>query len=309
MARFAANLSTLFTEVSLLDRIDLAAAAGFRALEVQLPYAVPAKALRARLDAYGLPMVLHNLPAGDWEAGDRGVACDPARRAEFWDGIGRAIDYAGVLGVTQLNCLAGRAGTGTDEATARATLVENIGEAAATLRGAGLRLMIEPVNIGPEAAFARVQPLLSLMGKTITHVGAAGAGQVTKVANQIIVALTIAAVGEALVFASKAGAEPDRVRQALLGGFASSRVLEVHGARMLSRSFSPGFRIALHQKDLSLALDGARKLGLALPQTAGAAQLMQVMQGQGWDQLDHSALIKALELMGRHEIAPEHPLS
>ena len=162
---------------------------------------------------------------------------------------------------------------------------------------------------GPEAAFARVQPLLTLMGKTITHVGAAGAGQVTKVANQIIVALTIAAVGEALVFASKAGAEPDRVRQALLGGFASSRVLEVHGARMLSRSFSPGFRIALHQKDLSLALDGARKLGLALPQTAGAAQLMQVMQGQGWDQLDHSALIKALELMGRHEIAPEHPLS
>ena len=144
MARFAANLSTLFTEVSLLDRIDRAAAAGFRALEVQLPYAVPAKALRARLDAYGLPMVLHNLPAGDWEAGDRGVACDPARRAEFRDGIGRAIDYAGVLGVTQLNCLAGRAGT--DEATARATLVENIGEAAATLRGAGLRLMIEPVN-------------------------------------------------------------------------------------------------------------------------------------------------------------------
>ncbi|MCC7133350.1 MAG: NAD-binding protein, partial [Gemmatimonadales bacterium] len=125
----------------------------------------------------------------------------------------------------------------------------------------------------------------------------------TKVANQIIVALTIAAVGEALVFASKAGADPAKVRQALMGGFASSRILEVHGERMIKRTFNPGFRIALHQKDLSLALSGARAMGVALPQTAGAAQLMQVCAAHGLDQLDHSALVRALELMSRQEVA------
>jgi 2-hydroxy-3-oxopropionate reductase len=155
-----------------------------------------------------------------------------------------------------------------------------------------------------EAAFARIQPLLALMGKNITHVGDVGAGQITKVANQIIVALNIAAVGEALLFASKAGADPAKVRQALMGGFASSRILEVHGERMIKRTFNPGFRIGLHQKDLNLALQGAKALGVALPQTAGAAQLMQVCAAQGWDQLDHSALVKALELMAAHEVAP-----
>ncbi len=155
--------------------------------------------------------------------------------------------------------------------------------------------------------FAAVQPLLALMGKNITHVGPVGAGQVTKVANQIIVALNIAAVGEALVFASKAGADPAKVRQALMGGFASSRILEVHGQRMIDRSFKPGFRIGLHQKDLNLALQGAKALGVALPQTAGAAQLMQTCAAQGWDQLDHSALVKALELMAAHPVAPEPP--
>lgn len=159
------------------------------------------------------------------------------------------------------------------------------------------------------AAFARIQPLFALMGKNITHVGDVGAGQITKVANQMIVALNIAAVAEALVFASKAGADPARVRQALMGGFAASRILEVHGERMLKRTFNPGFRIALHQKDLGLALQGARALGIAMPQTAGAAQLMQVMQAQGWDQLDHSALVKALELMGGHEVNSESPIS
>jgi 2-hydroxy-3-oxopropionate reductase len=153
-----------------------------------------------------------------------------------------------------------------------------------------------------EAAFERVQPLLALMGKNITHVGEVGAGQVTKVANQIIVALNIAAVGEALVFASKAGADPAKVRQALMGGFAASRILEVHGERMLKRSFNPGFRIGLHQKDLNLALQGAKALGVALPGTAQVAQLMQACAAQGWDQMDHSALVKALELLAAHEL-------
>ncbi len=152
-------------------------------------------------------------------------------------------------------------------------------------------------------AFERVLPLLQLMGKNITHVGGNGDGQITKVANQIIVALNIAAVSEALVFASKAGADPAKVRLALMGGFASSRILEVHGERMIKRTFNPGFRIGLHQKDLSLALQGAKALGVALPQTAGAAQLMQACAAQGWDQLDHSALVKALELLANHAVA------
>ena len=155
---------------------------------------------------------------------------------------------------------------------------------------------------GEEATFARIKPLFELMGKNITRVGGAGAGQTTKVANQIIVALNIAAVGEALVFASKAGADPAKVREALMGGFASSRILEVHGERMIKRTFTPGFRIALHQKDLNLALQSAKAMNLALPNTAGTAQLMQAAAAQGWDQLDHSALVRALEVMGNHEV-------
>ncbi|HXE47152.1 MAG TPA: 2-hydroxy-3-oxopropionate reductase, partial [Ramlibacter sp.] len=153
---------------------------------------------------------------------------------------------------------------------------------------------------GPDAAFERIKPLFERMGKNITLVGGNGDGQTTKAANQIIVALNIAAVGEALLFASKAGADPAKVRQALMGGFAASRILEVHGERMIKRTFNPGFRIALHQKDLSLALAGAKALGVALPQTASAAQLMQVCAANGWDQLDHSALVKALEMMAAH---------
>jgi 2-hydroxy-3-oxopropionate reductase len=145
--------------------------------------------------------------------------------------------------------------------------------------------------------------LFELMGKNITLVGGVGDGQTTKVANQIVVALTIEAVAEALVFASKAGADPAKVRQALMGGFAASRILEVHGERMISRKFDPGFRIALHQKDLNLALEGARAVGMALPNTAGAQQLFNVavaLGGKGWD---HSGLVKALESMaGGHEI-------
>jgi 2-hydroxy-3-oxopropionate reductase len=156
---------------------------------------------------------------------------------------------------------------------------------------------------GDEAAFERVKPLLEKMGKNITLVGGNGDGQTTKVANQIIVALNIAAVGEALLFASKAGADPAKVRQALMGGFASSRILEVHGERMIKRTFAPGFRIRLHQKDLNLALQGARELGVSLPQTANATQLMQACAANGMADLDHSALVKALELMADHEVA------
>jgi 2-hydroxy-3-oxopropionate reductase len=166
-------------------------------------------------------------------------------------------------------------------------------------KAASLTIMVG----GKDEVFARVQPLLALMGKNITHVGPAGAGQVTKVANQIIVALNIAAVGEALVFASKAGADPARVRQALMGGFASSRVLEVHGERMIKRTFNPGFRIKLHQKDLNLALQGARALGVALPNTATTAQLMQACAANGGADSDHSALVQALELLAQHAVA------
>ncbi|WP_342769000.1 2-hydroxy-3-oxopropionate reductase [Hydrogenophaga borbori] len=156
---------------------------------------------------------------------------------------------------------------------------------------------------GDAAVFQRVKPLLECMGKNITLVGGNGDGQTTKVANQIIVALNIAAVGEALVFASKAGADPAKVREALMGGFASSRILEVHGERMIKRTFNPGFRIQLHQKDLGLALQGARELGVALPQTANAAQLMQACAAHGLGELDHSALVQALEIMAGHPVA------
>jgi 2-hydroxy-3-oxopropionate reductase len=166
-------------------------------------------------------------------------------------------------------------------------------------KAASLTIMVG----GDEAVFERIKPLFELMGKNITLVGGNGDGQTTKVANQIIVALNIAAVGEALLFASKAGADPARVRQALMGGFAASRILEVHGERMIKRTFNPGFRIALHQKDLNLAMAGAKAMGVALPQTASAAQLMQVCAANGWDQLDHSALVKSLEHMAAHEVA------
>ncbi|MGX5652603.1 2-hydroxy-3-oxopropionate reductase [Hydrogenophaga borbori] len=156
---------------------------------------------------------------------------------------------------------------------------------------------------GDAAVFQRMKPLLECMGKNITLVGGNGDGQTTKVANQIIVALNIAAVSEALVFASKAGADPAKVREALMGGFASSRILEVHGERMIKRTFNPGFRIKLHQKDLGLALQGARELGVALPQTASAAQLMQACAAHGLGELDHSALVQALEIMAEHPVA------
>jgi 2-hydroxy-3-oxopropionate reductase len=156
---------------------------------------------------------------------------------------------------------------------------------------------------GPDAAFARAKPLFDLMGKNITHVGSEpGAGQVCKVANQIIVALNIQAVSEALVFASKAGADPAKVRQALMGGFASSRILEVHAERMLNGTFNPGFKIKLHQKDLNLALSSAKALSLSLPNTAVAQQMLSSCIAHGGAELDHSALILAIEGMAAHSI-------
>ncbi|AJG22096.1 2-hydroxy-3-oxopropionate reductase [Cupriavidus basilensis] len=166
-------------------------------------------------------------------------------------------------------------------------------------RNATLSIMVG----GPQATFETVRPLFELMGKNITLVGDNGAGQTAKVANQIIVALNIEAVAEALLFASKAGADPARVRQALMGGFASSKVLEVHGERMIKRTFDPGFRIGLHQKDLNLALSNAREMGVSLPNTATCQELFNACASHGGSDWDHSALVRALELMANHEVA------
>ncbi len=166
-------------------------------------------------------------------------------------------------------------------------------------RNATLTIMVGATDAG----FARVKPWLDLMGKNVTHVGPTGAGQTAKVANQIVVALTIEAVAEALLFAAKAGVDPAKVRQALLGGFASSRVLEVHGARMIERNFEPGARVELHQKDLENALAGARAMGLALPGTANAQQLFNACRAAGGARWDHSAMVKALEMLAGQPVA------
>ena len=165
-------------------------------------------------------------------------------------------------------------------------------------RNATLSIMVG----GTEAAFQRVKPVFDLMGRNITLVGGHGDGQTAKVANQIVVALTIEAVGEALLFAAKAGADPARVRQALMGGFAASRILEVHGERMVERRFEPGFRIELHQKDLNLALSSARALGVSLPNTANTQELFNACAAHGGKALDHSALVQALEKLANFEI-------
>ena len=156
---------------------------------------------------------------------------------------------------------------------------------------------------GDQPTFDKVKPLFELMGQNITLVGVNGDGQTCKVANQIIVALTIEAVGEALLFASKAGADPAKVRQALMGGFASSKILEIHGERMINRTFDPGFRITLHQKDLNLALSNARKLQMALPNTATAQELFNSVAAQGNSGLDHSAMVLALEKLAEYKVS------
>jgi 2-hydroxy-3-oxopropionate reductase len=159
------------------------------------------------------------------------------------------------------------------------------------------------IMVGAEpATFERVKPLFEAMGKNITLVGPVSSGQTAKVANQIIVALNIEAVAEALLFAAKAGADPEKVRQALLGGFASSKILEVHGERMIKRTFDPGFRIELHQKDLNLALASARAIGVSLPNTATAQELFNACGAHGGKAWDHSAMVKALEKLSNFEI-------
>jgi 2-hydroxy-3-oxopropionate reductase len=155
---------------------------------------------------------------------------------------------------------------------------------------------------GDEKVFEKIKPIFELMGKNINLVGGNGDGQTAKVANQIIVALNIEAVAEALLFASKAGADPAKVRQALMGGFAGSKILEVHGERMVKRTFDPGFRIELHQKDLNLALSSARELGVSLPNTATAQELFNSCAAHGGKAWDHSAMVKALEMMANFEI-------
>ena len=170
-------------------------------------------------------------------------------------------------------------------------------------KNASLSIMVG----GPEAVFERIKPLFELMGKNITLVGGNGDGQTAKVANQIIVALNIEAVAEALLFAARAGADPARVRQALMGGFASSKILEVHGERMVKRTFAPGFRIALHQKDLNLALSSARELGVSLPNTAMAQELFNSCAAHGGQAWDHSAMVKALEKLANFEIGQTPP--
>jgi 2-hydroxy-3-oxopropionate reductase len=155
---------------------------------------------------------------------------------------------------------------------------------------------------GPVDVFNQIKPYFERMGKNIVHIGDHGDGQTCKVANQIVVALTIEAVGEALLFASKAGADPAKVRAALLGGFAQSRILELHGERMIKHNFNPGFRIRLHQKDLNLALESARSMGLSLPNTSLAQELFNAVAAQGGSDLDHSAMVLALEKLANHAI-------
>jgi 2-hydroxy-3-oxopropionate reductase len=170
-------------------------------------------------------------------------------------------------------------------------------------KAASLTIMVG----GPESAFNAVKPLFELMGKNITLVGGNGDGQTTKVANQIIVALTIEAVGEALLLAAKAGADPSKVRQALMGGFAASRILEVHGERMIKRTFNPGFRIELHQKDLNLALSTAKQMGISLPNTASCQELFNSCSAHGGASWDHSAMVRALEKLANFEIGQSPP--
>lgn len=192
-------------------------------------------------------------------------------------------------------------------------------EFAKKLDALGVKMLDAPVSggqVGAEKAtlsimvggqpevFAQIKPYFEIMGKNIVHIGDNnGDGQTCKVANQIVVALTIEAIGEALLFASKAGADTAKVRQALLGGFAQSRILELHGERMLERKFDPGFRIQLHQKDLNLALQSARSLGLSLPNTSMAQELFNAIVAHGGGELDHSAMVLALEMLANHKVS------
>ena len=155
---------------------------------------------------------------------------------------------------------------------------------------------------GKTAAVEPAMPIFKLLGKNIVHVGEAGAGQVTKAANQMVVGTTIAIVSEALVLAAKAGVDPAKVRQALLGGFAQSKILEAHGQKMLERNFKPGFRIRLHEKDMKIALAAGSEYGVPLMVTSQVAQIMTAMKSMGNGELDHSAIVKFVEELAKVEL-------
>jgi 2-hydroxy-3-oxopropionate reductase len=191
-------------------------------------------------------------------------------------------------------------------------------EFAKKLKAMGVEMLDAPVSGGQVGAqnaslsimvggsteiFEKIKPYFEVMGKNIVLIGGNGDGQTCKVANQIVVALNIEAVAEALLFASKAGADPAKVRTALMGGFADSRILQLHGERMIKRTFQPGFRVRLHQKDLNLALESARKMGLSLPNTATAQELFNSIAAHGGSDLDHSAMVQALEKLANHTVA------
>jgi 2-hydroxy-3-oxopropionate reductase len=155
---------------------------------------------------------------------------------------------------------------------------------------------------GDISAVERAMPIFQTLGKTVVHVGAAGAGQVTKAANQMVVGTTIAIVSEALVLAAKAGVDPAKVRQALLGGFAQSKILEAHGQKMLERNFKPGFRIRLHEKDMKIALSAGSEYGVPLMITSQVAQIMTAMKSMGNGELDHSGIVKFVEALAKIEL-------
>ena len=165
MPQFAANLTMLFNEVPFMERFEAAAKAGFKHVEFLFPYAFPAADIKARLDDNGLSLVLHNLPAGDWDAGERGIACHPDRVEEFRSGVAKAIEYAKVLGVKQLNCLVGKVPAGADDKAVHQTMVDNLRFAAGELKNAGLRLLIEPINTFDIPGFAlnRTEQALALI--------------------------------------------------------------------------------------------------------------------------------------------------
>ena len=173
------------------------------------------------------------------------------------------------------------------------------GEAGAI--GATLSIMIG----GKSSAVEKAMPIFQALGKNIVHVGEAGAGQVTKAANQMVVGTTIAIVGEALVLAKKAGVDPAKVRQALLGGFAQSKILEAHGQKMLDRNFKPGFRIRLHEKDMKIALATGSEYGVPLMVTGVVGQMMTAMKGMGNGDLDHSGLVRLVEELSKEKISDE----
>jgi len=194
---------------------------------------------------------------------------------------------------------------------------------ATTLATAGIQMLDAPVSGGEKGAkeatlsimvggnteqFEKALPLFQLLGQNIVHVGDHGAGQIAKTCNQILLSQTVTAVGEALLLAKAAGVNPAKVRQALLGGFANSKILEVHGQRMLEHNFQPGFKTKLHHKDIRIAIQTAHELGLAMPGTALAAQYLNALMGSGHGELDSAAMVLVQERTSSVQLIEEAPL-